>query len=97
MSPDWHDAFSKADANKDGSLSYHEFANAQVGLLAHKEQEGSDAPIVCGPGQKKIESCIDDKMDFVYEGGCESGTHSVPPRIALPVPPFPSPAPASRL
>ena len=91
MSPEWHNAFSKADANKDGSLTYHEFATiagAQVGLLAVGKGKGT-AMEFCAPGQKKIESCVDDKLDFVFEGGCADGYHTVPSRTRSPRSPSP--------
>ena len=91
MSPEWHNAFSKADANKDGSLTYHEFATiagAQVGLLAVGKGKGT-AMEFCAPGQKKIESCVDDKLDFVFEGGCAKGFHTVPSRTRSPRSPSP--------
>ena len=56
----------------------------------------------CAPGQKKIESCVDDKLDFVFEGGCAKGFHTVPSRTRSPRSPslssvsrLASPSPAS--
>ena len=39
----------------------------------------------CAPSRKKIESCVDDKLDFVFERLAE-GFHTVPSGLALPVP-----------